>query len=583
MLSCNEADILKKEACVIALSTKVIEHSELPISRNAANNNLLAIQIYELEEDITTPYAHGLFDDWTELSFEGFTNTKYKVVSTMLVGAKSKLKITDNVYGKPFDCTLANDFEYNTEELSALGISTATLANGTMSATPPIDRYYGTYEGMATLSDKSISIPMRRVAFGVKVKGDDESESITLKIAGAPDVNISQDETTTYTFNYIEQAYNANESNGAYSENINTEILRNGTSIYRGNIVFKRNQTTTITFSKDCIGFGFDFETPFEEGIENEDEDIDPTPYVTKVFEYMPAPGQFVNKLPVYKEGDTQETMNAKVLAAIGNGVEQMITLGNYGGYVTLGFDHTIENVAGKLDFRVLGNAFYAAANPDHDNIEGGSCEAGIIMVAYDENKNGVPDDNEWYEIAGSAHKDATQELWYQKGVENNNDMAFYFADFKITYTKPTAEPSKENYASYIPWIDNKGNTGYVEKNTFHAQAYYPQWIEQDSMTFTGSRLPQNGIDESGVGNYFVLYKFRYGYADNETNAKDASAIDISWAVDADGNSVSLPGVDFIKIYNGINQYNGWLGECSTEITGIEDLHLLGDDIASNF
>ncbi len=307
-----------------------------------------------------------------------------------------------------------------------------------------------------------------------------------------------------------------------------------------------------------------------------------PTPYVTKVFDYIPAPGQFVNKLPAYEDGDTQETMNEKVLAAIGNGVEQMITLGSYGGCVTVGFDHTIENVAGKLDFRVLGNGFYSAANPDEDNLEGGSCEGGIIMVAYDANKNGVPDDNEWYEIAGSAHEDVTKEPWYNKGIENNNDMNFYFADFKITYTKPTAEPSKEHYSSYIPWTDNKGNTGYVEKNTFHAQAYYPQWIEQDSMTFTGSRLPQNGIDESGVGNYFVLYKFRYGYADNETNAKDASAIDISWAVDADGNSVSLPGVDFIKIYNGVNQVNGWLGECSTEILGVEDLHLLGEDINAN-
>ena len=306
-----------------------------------------------------------------------------------------------------------------------------------------------------------------------------------------------------------------------------------------------------------------------------------PTPYITKVFDYMPAPGQFVNKLPVWEDGDTQETMNAKVLASIGNGVEQTVTLGSYGGYVTVGFDHTIENVAGKLDFRVLGNSFYSNANPDEDNLEGGSCEPGIIMVAYDANKNGVPDNDEWYEIAGSAHEDVKKEPWYNKGVENNNDMNYYFADFSLTYKKP-AEPALKDYATYIPWTDNKGNTGYVAKNTFHGQTYYPQWIEQDSLTFTGSRLPQNGIDESGKGNYFVLYKFRYGYVDNETNAKDASAIDISWAVDADGNSVNLPGVDFIKVYNGVNQVNGWLGECSTEIFGIEDLHILGEEINAN-
>ena len=54
----------------------------------------------------------------------------------------------------------------------------------------------------------------------------------------------------------------------------------------------------------------------------------------------------------------------------------------------------------------------------------------------------------------------------------------------------------------------------------------------------------------------------------------DSSAIDIDWAVDADGNPANLKGVDFIRIYTGINQENGWLGECSTEIAGIVDLHM---------
>ena len=302
------------------------------------------------------------------------------------------------------------------------------------------------------------------------------------------------------------------------------------------------------------------------------------TAYITKIFDYMPAVGQFTNKLPLYENGDTQAQMNEKVLAAIGNNKKGMITLGGFGGYVVMGFDHTIMNVAGKRDFRVLGNAFYADANPNPNAPEGGSCEPGVIMVAYDANKNGIPDDNEWYEIAGSAHKDPTKELWYSMAVANGNDVNLY-RDYEITYYKPESEPAKENWGTYIRWEDNKGNSGYKVKNQFHNQCYYPLWADNDKISFKGTCLPQNGIDESGMDNYFVLYKFDYGYADNEVNSKDDAAIDIDWAVNDKGQKVHLPGVDFIKVYTGVNQENGWLGECSTEIMGVEDLHILGVNI----
>jgi len=303
------------------------------------------------------------------------------------------------------------------------------------------------------------------------------------------------------------------------------------------------------------------------------------TAYITTVFDYMPAVGQFTNELPQYEEGDTQETMNAKVLARIGNNKKGTITLGGYGGYVVVGFDHTIQNVKGKRDFRVLGNAFYADTNPNSGAPEGGSCEPGIIMVAYDANGNGKPDDNEWYEIAGSAHEDPTKELWYEMAKKANNNVNLY-RDYEITYYKPSKEPTTaEEKAQYIRWEDNKGNSGYKIMNPYHSQPYYPQWATGDKLIFRGTCLPQNGIDESGLGSYFVLYKFRYGYADNEINTKDDAAIDIDWAVNSKGQKVNLPGVDFIKIYCGVNQENGWLGECSTEITSVEDLHILGVDI----
>ncbi len=333
----------------------------------------------------------------------------------------------------------------------------------------------------------------------------------------------------------------------------------------------------TLTATMGSVSYTYPFTVSVSYGGEVAPPDEGATAYITQVFDFMPAVGQFTNQLPAYTEGDTRETMNQKVLSAIGNNNRGMISLGGFGGYVVVGFDHTIENREGLRDFRVLANAFYSAANPNENAPEGGSCEPGVIMVAFDANGDGMPNDNEWYEIAGSAHEDPTAEPWYDMAVAAGNDVNLY-RDYRITYYRPETEP--EGAADeYIRWEDNQGNSGYKAKNSFHRQSYFPQWYEGDALTFTGTRLPQNGIDESGQGNYYVLYKFRYGYADNEVNTGDEAAIDIDWAVNSKGQKVHLPGVDFIKIYCGVNQENGWVGECSTEITGVEDLHVLGEEI----
>lgn len=283
--------------------------------------------------------------------------------------------------------------------------------------------------------------------------------------------------------------------------------------------------------------------------------------------------GQFVNELPEYEEGDTQETMNRKALEAIGNNNQGMVSLGGFGGYIVVGFDHTIENKAGLCDFRVQGNAFYANGQSEY-----GSSEPGVIEVSFDANGNGLPDDK-WYEIAGSSYSEGS-ESWIEQAREAGNDVRTIH-DYEITYYRPTTEPGKPT-EEYIRWEDNQGESGYRSMNPTHLQSYYPQWIKEDRISFSGTRLPQNGIDLSGVGNNFALYKFAYGYADNEPNTNDRSAIDIDWAVGADGQPANLSGVDFIRIHTGVNQENGWLGECSTEIMGVVDLHLTGVRIESN-
>lgn len=310
------------------------------------------------------------------------------------------------------------------------------------------------------------------------------------------------------------------------------------------------------------------------------------SPYIAKVFDYLPAPGQFVNELPKYNAGDTYEVMVAKAGKELIGEEANMITLGGWGGYVVIGFDHTIVNVAGQRDFKINGNAFGANANPRPNAPFGGSCEPGVVMVAYDKNKNGKPDEEEWYEIKGSASFSAENEPWYSAAVTAKNDVRT-FRTYEMTYNRPATETPDANPANdisisnYILWTDNQGQQGYKIKNTFHAQSYYPAWVKDSKITYKGIRLAENGIEESRQGTYFVLYAFRYGYTDNYPNTNDNSGIDIDWAIDKNGNKVNLPGIDFVKVYNGVDQENGWLGESSTEVSRGEDLHMLGTNIAT--
>lgn len=306
------------------------------------------------------------------------------------------------------------------------------------------------------------------------------------------------------------------------------------------------------------------------------------SPYITKVLEYVPAPGQYTNRYPAYNEGDTPMDMNNKVLDAIGNGNMGVVTLGSFGGYVVVGFDHTIKNEPGKRDFRVLGNVVDTYNNSSSSNINSGGAEPGVIMVAYDSNKNGFPDEDEWYEIEGSAHKGIENEPWYDLVVTTHNDLRT-IKDYQITYFIPDKEPETEKeWETYLKWKDNQGKTGYIVKNGYHNQSYYPQWMMKDQLTLKGTRLPQNAIDQSGSGSLFYNYSFSFGYADNAKNKDKGATIDIDWAIAQDGTKANLPGVDFIKIYTGINQRYGVLGECSTEVSGIEDLHLLGEEVSTH-
>lgn len=103
-----------------------------------------------------------------------------------------------------------------------------------------------------------------------------------------------------------------------------------------------------------------------------------------KVLEYHPAPGQFVNTLPSADENTTQEEVYQRCEEQLNS--DALVHLGTFGGYITVKFDHAIENKPGS-DFLVLGNGFYSNADPIYGAATiGGSIEPGIVYVGVGKN-----------------------------------------------------------------------------------------------------------------------------------------------------------------------------------------------------
>lgn len=283
------------------------------------------------------------------------------------------------------------------------------------------------------------------------------------------------------------------------------------------------------------------------------------SPYSTRVYEYTPAPGQFINEGEMAKVTTPSEacTYAQKRLDS-----RLFVSLGAFGGYIVVGFDHSIvkNTKGGDYDFAIMGNAFFNAGSPN-----GGSSEPGIVWVMQDENQNGLPDDT-WYQLCGS-------ETGLDTTVEN----------YAVTYYRPAKDG--EN----IVWKDNRGNEGTVDYvPQFHSQAsYYPAWMDGDSYTLTGTYISAHTSQDSSTG-FWNNSAFAWGYADNmgTDNLERNSSADgsgqrngfkIANAIKADGSSANLEYIDFIKVQTGVQSKAGWLGEVSTEVCNFQDLSLIGE------
>jgi len=275
---------------------------------------------------------------------------------------------------------------------------------------------------------------------------------------------------------------------------------------------------------------------------------------VTKIFEYMPAPGHQVNGYTVVgdfiRDGATMQEACDSVMSHFQK--QWMVSLGAQGGYLVAGWDHDVKN-SGDYDIAVRGNPYSYQSEP------------GIIWVMQDENGDGLPNDT-WYELKGSEY-----------GTENET------LDYAITYYKPTAA------CQDIRWTDNMGGEGivpYMSAWNKH-DSYWQDWVptEKDEQgreycTYYGSRLKDTHTYENG---YTYEPPFDWGYADNDGkdyfrnsafySDKVMGYYKISNAVTRNGEPANLTHINFIKIQTAQTGYSPNLGEISTEVYGIWEVN----------
>jgi PKD repeat protein len=250
------------------------------------------------------------------------------------------------------------------------------------------------------------------------------------------------------------------------------------------------------------------------------------------VLEYCPAPAKghnwaIIGSADNWKYGSeyplAYNDFLAKATELRKQNVGNALVLGSWGGFATFKFDHTVANASGKTDLELT--ATYSQVDPP------------AVYIAYDRNKNGKPDEEEWYEIKNQDY-----------GLEDTTD-------YEITFTYNKTETDTKRIYTYFNWKDNKTEPAQGEiltnktftsamttAGTFSTKGFFPGLNMIDintkqvalldgwktSFSRKGKRITKN---LTGVNTF--LQKLN---------------IDIDMAVNGKGEPVQLPGIDFVKI-----------------------------------
>jgi hypothetical protein len=293
---------------------------------------------------------------------------------------------------------------------------------------------------------------------------------------------------------------------------------------------------------------------------------VDESPFATKVLEFAPAPGQFVNYPEFSDPGRALGPPSGGGTSAPNN--TSVVSLGGFGGYIVLGFDHTVVddplNPFG-MDAIVFGNAYWVSGNPNRH-----WAECATIEISLDENENGLADDT-WYLIPGSHIIDPPSQFVIEQWDDDIKDERYppddeswipagYSGTWETeAFALPAALFGADAVVNPLAGSANEGIFGYAE--------YSPT-------LFLGDLDADNVVDDPEItAEEFYTTPDDPRKTGMTTRSGGGDAFDIAWAIDPiSGAPAELSGFDFIRLTSAVDSVSPTFGEKSAEIDAVADV-----------
>ena len=268
-----------------------IDVEDSPLTKAFTTDDLIGVQVYQGSDD----YAYGLFDDVSKMNIYLHTGKTYKFVCSVVKNGKSLVyKATNSGWantkfpvgasdntstvfytngnyllpfiGKKNDTdsgyyshSITNKFVYSEDEqYHFTNLQYGTIASGTSESSykryPNADRFYGEVSGFTPSNGVALSIPMKRVSFGVSLSISgitDGNVTVTIKNSDQTfhtNSGITQDTQfgiTTWSFFDLRSAWQYADN---YAENFTVGVVWN-----RGVGVTQDLGTKTVQFKRNAV------------------------------------------------------------------------------------------------------------------------------------------------------------------------------------------------------------------------------------------------------------------------------------------------------------------------------------------